>query len=368
MNLLFLHKSGRDGGAQNCLLGTLAALQKNGTHRLTVVTASEGGFAEKVRRLGVEHRLLPMPEWRKWKDRLRFPGAIRTMARELGGDWDWVLANEIYWFPHAAALAKRWNAKSAAFIRDGGGPEGFTKSKTYRLGEANALLASSLMIQRKLSAFPELQEKALLLHDATEWPMDRPEQHALIDQKLAAFPDVKRWLLVVGGIGARKNQIAAVETLASLRSRGFSDLGLILAGPADADYLPRLEQVIAARDLQRHVALPGQIDDVATLFSRSEAVLLTSLSEGLPRSVVEGLLAGRPAFVFEVEGSEDIFDQWQDRFVSAPDPALLAGKVAALWQDPAGVENARQAVQARARILFSPTRHREALETILQDS
>lgn len=365
--LVFIQKSAGRGGAKNRLLDTLTTLQAGTDCQLHVVSGESGEFTERCIDRNVPVTIHPLPEWRKLWSRLAFPSAIKSLAQKLPFDHaDWVVSNEMWWAPHAAALARHLGGKSAAILRDGIADG--VKARKYRLQDNELILPSSLKIARGLDMDSELKQRTHVFLDAVLLPPPRAESRALLQAKIAGTnPEVKRWLLVIGRVQARKKQTDAVRVLRGLMDRGYSDFGLIVAGDCDTDYEPEMQSAMRECGVQDRVVMLGNFSDIQALFDLAEICLLTSLREALPGSVMESCLAGRPCFMYPCEGAEDIFGPHQPLFVSRDfQPTLLVEKMDALLRDPARLAAEAQALQKRAQGLFSLEAHLEALRTQLQ--
>lgn len=355
---VFIQKTAGRGGAKNRLLDTLTTLKNGSDCRLHVVTAETGEFTERCAALQVPVTIHPLPEWRKLWSRLGFAKAIRSLAGRLPfAQADWVISNEMWWAPHAAALARRLGARSAAILRDGIADA--TKGRKYALQENDLILPSSQKIARGLAKDPQLARRTRVFLDAVFLPPRRPDSIALLGPKLAkADPSVKRWLLVLGRVQERKRQADAVRVLRGLLDCGHNDLGLIVAGDCDADYQPVMEAAMRECQVQDRVVMLGNFSDVQALFELCTACLLTSLREALPGSMMESCLAGRPCFMYPCEGAEDIFGPHQPLFVGDDfTPGPLIRKMDALLRDPARLLAEAAALQARAQALFSEQAH-----------
>ncbi len=360
--LVFVQKTAGRGGAKNRLLDTLTTLKQGTDCRLHVITSEEGEFTERCAALDVPVTVHPLPEWRKFLERLRFPGAMRALARKLPFKHaDWVVSNEMWWAPHASALARHLGGKSAAILRDGIADA--EKGRKYRLQDNELILPSSLKIARGLEQDPELGRRTHVFLDAVLLPASKPESVALLQSKLAAAsPEVKRWLVVIGRVQERKRQADAVRVLRGLMDRGHTDFGLIIAGDCDADYLPVMQDAMRECAVEDRVIMLGNFSDIQALFAASEICLLTSLREALPGSVMESCLAGRPCFMYPCEGAEDIFGPHQELFVSTDfQPDLLVQKIDTLLRDPARLAAEAESLQRRAQGLFSLDAHLQGI-------
>lgn len=355
MHLVFIQKATGRGGAKNRLLDTLSALQADPSFKLSVIVGEpQGEFLDHCRAMGIEPIAASLPEWRKPLQRLRFSRAMKALAtRFFGQKVDWVISNEMWWGPHAARLAKLLDAKSATILRDGIAT--VAKANKYHLYENDLILPSSTKIANGLAPDARLKERTLVFYDSVRLPATRGHLAADLDATLAKHPDVRRWFVVLGKVGPRKRQADAVRVIHHLKS---ADLGLLLAGDCEADYGLELNRVIEACGLTDRVVRLGNFSDILTLFDRAEAVLLTSTREGLPGSVVEALLAGKPCFVYPCEGVTDIYGDQLSRFVSENfDPAELAARIVQAGAEPAALQLAVLELQARATAMFSPAAH-----------
>lgn len=355
--LLFVQKFAGRGGAKNRLLDTLAALQAGADARLHVITSEEGEFTARLTEMGVPFSVHDLPEWRKPLHRLRFPRAARRVLAALPFDRaDWVITNEMWWAPHAGALARALHGRSAVIIRDGIATA--PKARKYHLQHNDLLLPSSIEIARGLRLDPELAARTQVFLDSVRVPPATPDGPEKLARQLAGHGHIRQWLLVMGKLGPRKRQVDAVHVLRRLLDAGHEGLGLLLAGDCEPDYEPLMQAAIRDCRVQDRVLMLGNVQDVPALFALRPVCYLTSLREALPGSVIEALGSGRPCFMYPCEGAEDIFGPHLERFVSADfQPALLAEKMHALLADPVRLEAETAALQTRARALFSQEAH-----------
>jgi glycosyltransferase involved in cell wall biosynthesis len=364
--IVFIQKSAGRGGAKSRLLDTLGALKHGADCRLLVVCSEKGEFTRHCSDIGVPVLLHGLPEWRKLKGRLTFGSAMRSLAARLAGqDVRWVVSNEMWWAPHAAALASKIGARSATILRDGIADA--VKGRKYRLHRCDLILPLSRQIERGLEEDPGLKSRSRLFHDGLILPPQKPESAALLDAAMHQVnPQVRRWLLVIGRVQPRKRQEDAVRTLKALMELGHQDLGLLVAGDCDADYEPVMRSAGQECGVTDRVVMLGNFSDIRSLFARADACLLTSLREALPGSVIESFLSGKPCFMYPCEGAEDIFGPHQEQFVStAFDPRMLADKMDRLLRKPDVLAAETSALQARARSLFSIDAHLRSLAGLL---
>jgi len=354
---LFIQKTAGRGGAKNRLLDNLAALQAGTDARLHVVCGETGEFTARLTEMGVPFSVGPLPEWRKLGGRLRFAGAMRAILRALPfRRADWVVANEMWWAPHAGALARGLGARSAVIIRDGIATA--PKARQYRMHRNDLLLPSSIQIAAGLRADPDLAARTQVILDSVRLPPPAPDAGRAFAGRLGGVAGVRRWLLVVGKLGPRKRQADAVRVLRRLLDLGHAGFGLLLAGDCEPEYEAAMAAAISDCGVADRVVRLGNVTNVRPLFDLAEICLLTSLREALPGSVIEALEAGRPCFMYPCEGAEDIFGPHRADFVSTSfEPDELAGRIDCLLRRPEDLAGLTPRLQARALSLFSPEAH-----------
>jgi glycosyltransferase involved in cell wall biosynthesis len=365
MKVLCIQKSTGRGGSKNSLLETLVAMRRDGNLQPYVIAGAKGQFTERCAEIGVPITVEQLPEWRKILERLAFSRKMRGIARKhAAAGIDWVISNEMWWTPHAVQIARLLGCRSAVVVRDGIAT--VKKSRQYRLDQCNLVLPVSSTICHSLQSHPALAGRVHVLFNSVSVPPVKPEDAAKLAGILKAFPYVGRWLLVVGKLGSRKNQADAVRVARALIDRGYRDLGLLLAGDIDPDYLPTMTAAIDECGLHGRVAMIGNFDGLAALLDQAHAVLLTSLREGLPRSLVEAICAGKPAFSYPCEGVEDIYGRHLGRFVSASsEPGALAQILQNVWSKPSETSHAFAVVRQLAMERFSPHAHLRRLKMLL---
>jgi glycosyltransferase involved in cell wall biosynthesis len=94
----------------------------------------------------------------------------------------------------------------------------------------------------------------------------------------------------------------------------------------------------------------GYQDDVARFYNAIDVLLLPSVNEGTPVSVIEALAAERPAVATNVGGIPDVVRDGVDGYlVGVGQPAALAARLAELAGDPE--RRARMGAEGRARVM-----------------
>jgi D-inositol-3-phosphate glycosyltransferase len=165
----------------------------------------------------------------------------------------------------------------------------------------------------------------------------------------------------VGWLRWLKGYEYALMAVAELASEGVPVTLDILGGDPAADMGEESERariVHTARDLGLHgrVRLHGNVpsEQVAATLQRSDALLHTSLSEGLPNVVLEAMACGLPVVVTDVGGTAEAVRDGVEGFVVPPrDAPAAAAALRDLWRDPALRERMGRAGRERVEAEFT---------------
>lgn len=104
----------------------------------------------------------------------------------------------------------------------------------------------------------------------------------------------------------------------------------------EGDERATIERTIQDLDLQRQVRMLGLRHDVPHLLEGMDVFLLTSLTEGIPLTVIEAMLAQLPCIATRVGGMEEVVcDGITGHISAANDPDDIAKKILSLIQSSA---------------------------------
>lgn len=81
----------------------------------------------------------------------------------------------------------------------------------------------------------------------------------------------------------------------------------------------------------RSVSFEGQTDDVAGVWQTHHALILPSRAEGLPLSLVEAMMCGRPGVVTNVGGCAEVIEDRVTGFLAAPSEDSLDATLEEVW-------------------------------------
>jgi glycosyltransferase involved in cell wall biosynthesis len=152
-------------------------------------------------------------------------------------------------------------------------------------------------------------------------------------------------VVMVGAIMWRKSYETAVLAVRRAIDRG-ADIHLVIIG--EGDERRRIEHAIADLGVTGKVELAGPLPPAAVRdrMRASHVAMLSSVSEGIANSVIEGMASGLPVVATDAGGVHEAVRDGIDGFVVAPrDPDALAQRLCELARDP----QLRAAMGASAR-------------------
>jgi glycosyltransferase involved in cell wall biosynthesis len=172
---------------------------------------------------------------------------------------------------------------------------------------------------------------------------------------------VRQDAFIVGWVGrmtAVKRTDDVVRALRGLVDRGVDAYLCLVGDGPDRDQLERYAHELG---VVKRCLFVGYQEDVARFYSAMDALLLPSVNEGTPVSVIEALAAQRPVVATRVGGTPDVIRDGVDGFlVEVGDVDALSERLAELAADPE--RRARMGAVGRERVLG-----RYAVERLVED-
>lgn len=109
----------------------------------------------------------------------------------------------------------------------------------------------------------------------------------------------------------------------------------VIVGDGYGDELPRAKEEVARRGLENVIRFTGHRNDLRDVYASFDLFLMTSLTEGMPNTLLEAMALGVSAVSTNVGGIPELLEDGVGGYLSpVGDFAGLAGHVIRLLQDP----------------------------------
>ncbi len=365
MNILFLDQFSDLGGAQQCLLDLLPAVQAAGWN-VACAAPGSGALFERSRALGVTVHSLPatpLAAGRKPpRDAIRYAFELPRLARrisELGRDAqaDLIYVNGPRVLPAAAWVARRT-----------GRPLVFHCHNHLAQPSAATLAGRSLQLAHaRVIACCQYVARPL-------WPYLDPGRLRVVYNGVAAVESARApsssapHVGLIGRISPEKGQLELIHAARVVRaahpSASFTICGAPLFGdPAATPYFDEVRQ--AAQNLP--VEFTGWQENIPAVLARLDLLVVPSLREpGAPRIILEAYAARVPVVAFVSGGIPEILRDGETGFlVEPPTPEALAAKLNHLLAAPEQLHKIAANAHAAWKERYTLERYqREVLEVI----
>jgi glycosyltransferase involved in cell wall biosynthesis len=176
-------------------------------------------------------------------------------------------------------------------------------------------------------------------------------------------PDDAFMLTMVAEFAPVKRHDHVLRALARVKD---DSVVLVLVG--DGPREPRLREKVAALGLTDRVRWAGYRRDLPAVLAASDATILASEREGLNRSVLEAMAAGRPVIGTRTRGIADAVGTEAGWIVPKDDIQALARAIETAAADPEDRERRGAAARRRAVSEFALPRIIEAYEELYREA
>lgn len=188
---------------------------------------------------------------------------------------------------------------------------------------------------------------------------------------LAAFPARPQ----PGGAAAPAIHVARLQRikdqptlLKAVRLVADAEPGFRLDIVGDGPDRAALQALTKELGLTGHVRFLGERADVSALLSSASLFILSSLSEGVPLTLLEAMATGLPAVVTDVGGNREIVVPGETGLLVPPgNPAALAEAIRTLWTDPDQARRLGAAGRRRAEKEFDMRRVAARYESLYRE-
>jgi len=162
-----------------------------------------------------------------------------------------------------------------------------------------------------------------------------------------------------------KDHVTAIRAIARVANRR-SDIQLVLVG--DGPESEAIEALIRELGVEGQIRCLGRRDDIARLLGAADFMLLTSHSEGIPLTLIEGMAAGLPVVATRVGGVPEVVEEGRTGLLApAGDEGALADQILQMAADRGLQERMGRAGRERARLMFTEDRMITTYEAIYRE-
>ncbi|MGH7803387.1 MAG: glycosyltransferase family 4 protein [Candidatus Binatia bacterium] len=158
-----------------------------------------------------------------------------------------------------------------------------------------------------------------------------PRRHGAFRRELG-IPAEAPLVGIIGRLVPVKNHALFLEAAARVR-RERPDAHFVVVG--DGELREELEARIPALRLRDHVTIVGWRRNLSTIYSDLDVLVLTSVNEGTPLTVIEALTAGVPVVATAVGGVPDLLEHGRlGRLVPPGDATAVAAAIVDTLREP----------------------------------
>ena len=147
-----------------------------------------------------------------------------------------------------------------------------------------------------------------------------------------------------------KDHVTAIEAIAHASKEKNIHLLIVGEGPE----LKAIQTAIEQHSVQDRIHLLGLRTDIPNILAETDILLLTSISEGIPLTLIEGMATGLPIVSTNVGGVSEVIDHDKNGLLAeAKNSREIANHLLTLSNDPKKRENFAKLGRSRADTEFS---------------
>lgn len=162
-----------------------------------------------------------------------------------------------------------------------------------------------------------------------------------------------------------KDHLTAIATIDEARKQ-HPNIKLLIVG--EGEERDAIQSEIQQRNISSHVVLAGNRSDIANLLVAADCFLMTSISEGIPLTIIEAMAANLPVVSTAVGGIPEMIAHGKSGFLAeAKDSSALANHLGLLSQDSDLRSSIADAGRAQAEAKFSLDQMLSSYSNIYQE-
>ncbi len=356
------------GGAQRQAVMLAKALKSRG-HDVAVCVYTPGRFyAADLHRDQIELvELYPRYRWQKVAMVYQWLWSWRPQILQTYIDGSNTIAELTSLLPHGWKIV-------VSERKTGPAPTWTTRLRWQLHRRADWVTANShANMAQLLQVAPSLRAKSSVIWNMVDLDHFRPPATAPVWRQ----GETVRFLCVAS-MEPRKNALRLVEALHVLRQRGIDNfhvrwVGNVQQNAAHAKAYADMMRMVRWHGLAAYFTFVGEKANVVAEYHAADALVLVSLSEGLPNVVCEAMACGLPVVLSDVSDNAKLVEDGRAGVLCSPyDVSCIAGALQTIIERPESQRRLmREAARKTAEECFQQARFASAYErvyhTLLQD-
>jgi L-malate glycosyltransferase len=172
-------------------------------------------------------------------------------------------------------------------------------------------------------------------------------------------------IMQVARLDPLKDHATAIRALGRVVQQGVkAQLVLVGEGPEE----PKIRELVQERKLEGHVRFLGLRTDIPRLLSAADLCWLTSVSEGIPLTLIEAMAVGLPIVATRVGGVQEVIEDGKTGLLAPRgDDVALAEKVLHVVSSPLLRQQMGEWSRERAQALFSDQQMHERYDHLYRE-
>jgi glycosyltransferase involved in cell wall biosynthesis len=240
-----------------------------------------------------------------------------------------------------------WIGFAHGFIEDNWKVRFYNRIERLVLRRADRIVAVSNSMKALLTQHGVAAPKVRVIHNAIDPNEIVPSTSGKEIKQRYGLTSDQKVIGVIGRLNPEKGQLIFLRAMEKT-ARSFPGVKALIIG--DGQDRAMLEAFCRERGLSDHVVFSGYQEKIADLYQVLDLLVLPSLSEGLPNTVLEAMSFGVPVLATAVGGVPEIIRDGNGMMVPPNDPGALAERMIELLRDDA----LRQAIGLKGKNSLYP--------------
>lgn len=198
------------------------------------------------------------------------------------------------------------------------------KLQSKALNKADKIVSIAQTTKKSVDTlFPECKQKSIIINNGVDLDEIRKKSEVHISE------NYKSDLIFIGRLDKNKNVEFLVDVM-NLLCETKKNLKLTILG--EGDERDNIQNLIKGYNLENNVKILGYKENVYKYIKNSKILLLSSIVEGFPTVIVEGMVLGKPFIATSVGGVEELSHNSTCGFV-INSKKTMAEKISILIED-----------------------------------